>query len=51
MTFSTRVVLKKFVAHDTPNLSVSPLATVVAHKVRIINDLSFEVQKNTKRED
>ena len=36
-------IIRKTAAHVIPNLRVSPLATQVTHKVRVINDLSFEV--------
>ena len=32
------LVIQKSAAHEIPNLRVSPLAAVVTHKVRIIND-------------
>ena len=36
-------------AHEIPNLRVSPFATVVTHKVRIINDWSFDAQSREKK--
>ena len=42
-------MIQKSAAHDIPNLEVSPLAAVVRHKVRIINDLSFDVQSREKK--
>ena len=43
------LVIRKAAAHEIPNLRVSPLATVVTHKVRVINDLSFEVANRAKK--
>ena len=43
------IVIRKEAAHEIPGLRVSPLGAVVTHKVRIINDFSFEAQsKGTK---
>ena len=42
------LVIRKSFASEIPNLRVSPLAPVVSHKVRIINDLSFEVWNRTR---
>ena len=42
-------VRPKSAAHEIPNLGVSPLAAVVTHKVRIINNNSFDVQSSKKR--
>ena len=39
----------KSAAHETSNLTVSPFAAVVKHKVRIINDLSFDAQGRKKK--
>ena len=36
------LVIQKSAAYEIPNLRVSPLGAVVTHKVRIINDLSFD---------
>ena len=44
-----RLVIQKSAAHDIPNLRVYPLAAVVTHKVRIINYLSFDVQRREKK--
>ena len=43
------VVIQKSAAHEIPNLRVSPLAAVVAYKVRIIYDLSFDEQRRRKK--
>lgn len=40
----------KSAPHETPNLRVSPLAAVVANKVRAINGFSFEEQRRERRE-
>ena len=37
-------MIRKEAAHEIPGLRVSPLGAVVTHKVRIINDFSFEAQ-------
>ena len=37
------LVIRKSVAPETPHLRVSPLRTVVTHKVLMINEFSFEV--------
>ena len=42
------LVMLKSAAHEIPNPRVSPLAAVVTHKVRIINDLSFDAQSKEK---
>jgi len=43
------LVIQKSSAHEIPILRVSPLAAVVTHKVRIINDLSFDVQSRGEK--
>ena len=43
------LVILKSAARAIPNLSVSPLAAVVTHKVGIINDLSFDEQIREKK--
>ena len=45
------LVIQKSAAHHIPEMRVSPLWAVVAHKVRIINDFSFETQSKEKKED
>ena len=43
------LAVQKSAANEIPHLRVSPLAAVVTHKVRIINDISFaELRKETK---
>ena len=42
-------MILKSAAHEIPKLGVSPLAAVVTHKVRIINDLSFDEQSREKK--
>ena len=42
------LVIQKSAAH-IPNLRVSPLAAVVTHKIRITNDLPFDVQSREKK--
>ena len=42
-------MILKSAAHEIPNVRVSPLAAAVIHKVRIINDLSFDEQSREKR--
>ena len=36
------LVIQKSAAYEIPNLRASPLGAVITHKVRIINDFSFE---------
>ena len=43
------LVIQKSAAHEIPNLQVSPLGAVVTHKVRIINDFSFETHSKRKK--
>ena len=43
------LVIQKSEAHEFPNLRVLPLAAVVTHKVRIINDFSFAEQRREKK--
>ena len=43
-------MIPKSAAQDIPNLRVSPLVAVVTHKVRIINDISFDVQNREDKE-
>ena len=43
------IVMQKSAAHEIPNLRVSPLGAVVTHKVRIINDFSFEPRRREKK--
>ena len=45
------LVMQTSAAHEISNLRVSPLEAVVTHKVRIINDFSFETQSKEKKED
>ena len=42
-------MIQKSAAHDIHNLRGSLLAAVVTHKVRIINDLSFDVQSRENK--
>lgn len=41
----------KTAAHEIPKLRESPLGTVVTHKVRIINGVSFDLQNREKKGD
>ena len=41
-------MIQNSAAHEIPNLRVSPLGAFVAHKVRIINDFSFETQSKRR---
>ena len=43
------LVIQKSAANEIPNLRVSPLGAVVTHKVRIMNDFSFETQSTKKK--
>ena len=43
------LVIKKSAAHEIPNVRVLPLGAVVTHKVRVINDLSFDLYNRAKR--
>ena len=43
------VGIQKSAAHEIPNLSISPLAAVVPHTVRIINGIPFDVQSKKKK--
>ena len=44
------LVVEKTAAHEIPNVRVLPLGAVATHKVRVINDLSFDrVQQSKKR--
>ena len=43
------LVIRKSFARQIPNLRVSLLGAVVTHKVRIINDLSFELRHRNKK--
>ena len=43
------LVIQTSAAHEIPNVRVSPLGAVVTHKVRIINDFSFETQSKRKK--
>ena len=45
------LVIQKSAAHEIQNLRVSPLGLVVAHKVRIINDVFSKRREKEKRED
>ena len=42
-------MIQKSAALEIPNLRVSPLAAVVTHKVRIVNELSFDEQSRGKK--
>ena len=44
-----RLVILKSAAYVIPNLRVSQLVAVVTHKVRIINDLSFDEESRDKK--
>ena len=39
---------RKAAAHEIPNVRVLPLGAVVTHKVRVINELSFDLFNRTK---
>ena len=41
--------MKKTAAHEIPNVRVLPLGAVVTHKVRVINDLSFDLFNRAKK--
>ena len=41
--------IQKSSAHEIPNLGLPPLAAVVTHKVRMINDFSFAEQRREKK--
>ena len=43
------LVVPKSFAHEIPNLKVSSLGAAVTHKVRIINDFSFDSQHRVKK--
>ena len=43
------LVILKSAAHEIPNLRVSPLASIVTHKIRITNGLSFDEQSREKK--
>ena len=43
------LVIKKSAAHKIPNVRVLPLGAVVTHKVRVINDLSFDLFNRAKK--
>ena len=43
------LVIRKSVAPEIPHLRVSPLGAVVTHKIRIIDDFSFEVRDRVKK--
>ena len=43
------LVIKKSAAHEIPNVRVLPLGAVVTHKVRVINDLSFDLFNRAKK--
>ena len=45
----TLLVTQKSAAHEILNLRVFPLAAVVTHNVRIVKDLSFDVQSREKK--
>lgn len=42
------IVVTKSAAHEIPNLRILPLGAVVTHKVRVINDLSFDLFNRKK---
>ena len=42
-------MIHKSAAHEIPAFRVSPLGAVVTHKVRIMNDFSFETQSTKKK--
>ena len=44
------LVIEKTAAHEIPNVRVLPLGAVVTHKVRLINDLSFDLFNRAKKE-
>ena len=43
------LVIGKTAAHEIPNVRVLPLGAVVTHKVRVINDLSFDLFNRAKK--
>ena len=43
------LVIKKSAAHEIPNVRVLPPGAVVTHKVRVINDLSFDLFNKAKK--
>lgn len=43
------LVIQKSAAHEIPNLRVFPLGAVVTHNVRIVNDLSFNLQNRATK--
>ena len=43
------LVIEKTAAHEIPNVAVLPLGAVVTHKVRIVNDLSFDLSNRAKK--
>ena len=43
------VIIQKSAAREIPNLRVCPLAAVVTHTVRIINDVSLDEQRRGKK--
>ena len=43
------LVIIKLAAHEIPNVRVLPLGAVVTHKVRVINDLSFDLFNRAKK--
>ena len=45
------LVVEKTAAHEIPNVRVLPLGAVVTHKVRVINDLSFDLFNRAKKGD
>ena len=42
------LVIVKTAAHEIPNVRVLPLGPVVTHKVRVINDLSYDLFNRAK---
>ena len=45
------LVIEKTAVHEIPNVRVLPLGAVVTHKVRVINDLSFNLFNRAKKGD
>ena len=43
------LVIDKTAAHEVPNVRVLPLGAVGTHKVRVINDLSFDCVQQSKK--
>ena len=43
------LVIKKSAAHEIPNVRILPLGAVVTHKIRVINDLSFDLFNRAKK--